>query len=72
MRRLRGYFRRWLFTDEFPTYIIGVPRPPIYYEKAISIRLQTKSDRIGNSYSNMSSTLLRKGLPDQAEEMLAR
>ncbi len=43
-----------------------------YHEKAISIRLRTKSDRIGNSYSNISSTLLRKGLPDEAEEMLAR
>ncbi|KAK6527448.1 hypothetical protein TWF694_004437 [Orbilia ellipsospora] len=40
--------------------------------KAIDIRLRTKSDRIGNSYSNMASTLLRMGKPDEAEEMLKR
>jgi tetratricopeptide (TPR) repeat protein len=40
--------------------------------RAIQIRLDTKSDRIGNSYSNMSSTLLRVGNFDGAEEMLAR
>jgi hypothetical protein len=28
-------------------------------QKAIHIRLRTNSDRIGNSYSNMASTLLR-------------
>ena len=43
-----------------------------YHEKAIDIRLRTKSDRIGNSYSNMSSALLRMNKPDEAEEMLAR
>ncbi|KAI9748770.1 MAG: hypothetical protein M1835_001718, partial [Candelina submexicana] len=43
-----------------------------YHQKAIDIRLRTKSDRIGNSYRNMSSTLLRMCLTDQAEEMLAR
>ena len=43
-----------------------------YHQKAIDIRLRTKSDRIGNSYSNMSSTLLRMGKADEAEEMLAR
>ncbi len=43
-----------------------------YHSKAIDIRLRTKSDRIGNSYSNMSSTLLRMGKPNEAEEMLAR
>lgn len=43
-----------------------------YHSKAIDIRLRTNSDRIGNSYSNMSSTLLRMGKPDEAEEMLAR
>ena len=43
-----------------------------YHEKAIMIRLETKSDRIGNSYSNMASLLLRMGKPDEAEEMLAR
>lgn len=43
-----------------------------YHSKAIDIRLRTNSDHIGNSYSNMSSTLLRMGKPDEAEEMLAR
>lgn len=42
------------------------------HEKAISIRLRTNSYRIGNSYSNMSSLLLRMGKPDEAEEMLKR
>ena len=42
------------------------------HEEAISIRLSTSSDRIGNSYSNMSSLLLRMGKPDEAEEMLKR
>lgn len=41
-------------------------------EEAINLRLDAKSDRIGNSYSNMSSFLLRLGRPDEAEEMLAR
>ncbi len=42
------------------------------HQKAIDIRLATQSDRIGNSYSNMSSLLLKMGKPDEAEEMLAR
>lgn len=42
------------------------------HEEAINLRLNAKSDRIGNSYSNMSSLLLRLGRPDEAEEMLAR
>ncbi len=42
------------------------------HQKAIDIRLRTKSDRIGNSYSNMSSLLLRMERPDEAEEMLGR
>ena len=41
-------------------------------EKAIGIRLRTRSDRIGNSYSNMASTLLRLGKADEAEEMLKK
>jgi tetratricopeptide (TPR) repeat protein len=41
-------------------------------QRAIDIRLRTASDRIGNSYSNMASTLLRMGKPDEAEEMLKR
>lgn len=43
-----------------------------YHNKAIEIRLKAKSDRIGNSYSNMSSLLLRIGKADDAEEMLKR
>ncbi|EXF84562.1 hypothetical protein CFIO01_04730, partial [Colletotrichum fioriniae PJ7] len=42
------------------------------HQEAIRLRLQANSDRIGNSYSNMSSLLLRMGKPDEAEEMLAR
>ncbi|KAI1215007.1 uncharacterized protein F4807DRAFT_466343 [Annulohypoxylon truncatum] len=42
------------------------------HQQAIDIRLRTNSDRIGNSYSNMSSLLLRMGKPDEAEEMLGR
>ncbi len=42
------------------------------HEKAIAIRLANNSDRIGNSYSNMSSLLLRMGRPGEAEEMLKR
>ncbi|KAJ9144548.1 Tetratricopeptide repeat-containing [Pleurostoma richardsiae] len=42
------------------------------HQEAINLRLRAKSDRIGNSYSNMSSLLLRMGRPDEAEEMLAR
>jgi tetratricopeptide (TPR) repeat protein len=41
-------------------------------ERAIDIRLRTGSDRIGNSYSNMASTLMRMGKADEAEEMLKR
>lgn len=43
-----------------------------YHQKAIEIRLRTNSDRIGNSYSNMSSLLLRMGKVNEAEEMLKR
>ena len=39
-------------------------------QRTIDIRLRTKSDRIGNSYSNMVSTLMRMGKADEAEEML--
>ena len=42
------------------------------HQMAIDIRLRTESGRIGNSCSNMASTLLRVGRPDEAEEMLAR
>jgi tetratricopeptide (TPR) repeat protein len=39
---------------------------------AINIRLRTNSDRIGNSYSNMASTLLRMDKPDEAEDTLKK
>ncbi|VUC30930.1 unnamed protein product [Clonostachys rosea] len=42
------------------------------HEEAIRLRLKANSDRIGNSYSKMSSLLLRMNRPDEAEEMLAR
>ncbi|XXH00199.1 Protein ssh4 [Hypoxylon texense] len=42
------------------------------HQQAIDIRLRSSSDRIGNSYSNMASLLLRMGRPDDAEEMLGR
>lgn len=42
------------------------------HEEAIQIRLRLESSRIGNSYSNMSSLLLRMGRADEAEEMLLR
>jgi len=42
------------------------------HEQAINLRLKAKSNRIGNSYSNMASLLLRLGRPDEAEEILAR
>lgn len=43
-----------------------------YLQQSIDIRLKAKSDRIGNSYSNMASLLLRMGKPDEAEDMLKR
>jgi tetratricopeptide (TPR) repeat protein len=43
-----------------------------YGQDAIDIRLRTRSERIGNSYSNMASTLLRMGKANESEEMLGR
>ncbi|KAL4735582.1 TPR-like protein [Aspergillus similis] len=43
-----------------------------YLQQSIDIRLMHDSDRIGNSYSNMASLLLRMGEPDMAEAMLKR
>ncbi len=40
------------------------------HQRAIDIRLRRRGDRMGNSYSNMASLLLRMGKPDEAEEML--
>lgn len=42
------------------------------HQEAVRLRLKANSNRIGNSYSNISSLLLRMGRPDEAEEMLAR
>ena len=50
--------------------MVELDRAYYMHQKAIDIRLRTQSDRIGNSYSNMSSLLLRMGKPDEAEEML--
>lgn len=41
-----------------------------YLQQSIDLRLMHTSDRIGNSYSNMASLLLRMGKPDEAEAML--
>jgi tetratricopeptide (TPR) repeat protein len=41
-------------------------------QRAIDIRLRTKSDRIGSSYSNMATTIMRMGNANEAEEMLKR
>ncbi|PYH93879.1 TPR-like protein [Aspergillus ellipticus CBS 707.79] len=43
-----------------------------FLQKSIDIRLKHNSDGIGNSYSNMSSLLLRMEKADEAEEMLKR
>ncbi|KAK6359412.1 hypothetical protein TWF696_000572 [Orbilia brochopaga] len=40
--------------------------------KAIDIRLRNNSECLGNSYSNMASTMLRMGNVDEAEDMLQR
>jgi tetratricopeptide (TPR) repeat protein len=39
---------------------------------ALNMRLRTGSDRIGNSYSNISSLLLRMGKADEAEETIKK
>ena len=54
------------------TELCDLPKAYKYHQKAIDIRLRTNSDRVGNSYSNMSSLLLRMNKPNEAEEMLAR
>lgn len=41
-------------------------------DRAIQIRRETQSDRIGNSYSNMASTLLRMGKHEEAEAILSQ
>lgn len=43
-----------------------------YHEQAIALRTISQPDRLGNSYSNMSSLLLRMGRPDDAEAMLRK
>ncbi|KAI9658288.1 MAG: hypothetical protein M1821_002421 [Bathelium mastoideum] len=40
--------------------------------KAIDIRLRSQINRIGNSYSNLSSLQLRMGKPDEAEKTLKK
>jgi len=58
-----------LALTEMPTEL---ERARAVHQSAISLRLKANSDRIGNSYSNMASLLLRLGLADEAEEMLGR
>ena len=41
-----------------------------YLQQSMDIRLMHNSDRVGISYSNMASLLLRMGKPDDAEAML--
>ncbi|OAX82520.1 hypothetical protein ACJ72_03130 [Emergomyces africanus] len=41
-------------------------------QRSAEIRQAAQSDRLTNSYSNMSSLLIRMGKPDEAEEMLKR
>jgi tetratricopeptide (TPR) repeat protein len=43
-----------------------------FHDQAIELRLRINSERIGDSYGNMSSTLLRLGRPDEAEDMFFR
>ena len=54
------------------TELVNLEEAYAYHQKAIDIRLRTNSDRIGNSYSNMASLLVRMGKADDAEEMLKR
>jgi tetratricopeptide (TPR) repeat protein len=54
------------------TELGNLPKAVETGQKAIDIPLRTKNDRIGNSYSNMASTLLRMGKPDEAEETLKK
>ncbi|KID91916.1 tpr repeat-containing protein [Metarhizium guizhouense ARSEF 977] len=42
------------------------------HREAIRLRLKANSNRIGNSYSNISSLLLRMGRPEEAEQSLAK
>ena len=44
----------------------------VAHNKAIQLRLRIQSDRIGNSYSNMASLLLRMGRPDDGEDTLKK
>ena len=54
------------------TEIADLPKAEEYHCQAIELRLRNNSDRIGNSYSNYSVTLLRMGKPDQAEQILMK
>lgn len=42
------------------------------YERALELRLQNNSDRLDNSYVNLSVVYLRMNKPDQAEETLMK
>lgn len=50
----------------------NLPLASNFLDQAIELRLRSKSDRIGDSWANMSSTLLRFGRADEAEATLFR
>lgn len=54
------------------TEIGELEKAEAYLQESIDIRLMHNSDRIGNSYSNMSSLLLRMEKPDEAEAVLKK
>lgn len=54
------------------TEMVALDEAYTIHQQALDIRLSTNSDRVGNSYSNMASLLLRMGRPDEAEAMLAQ
>lgn len=54
------------------TELPDLERAYVHLQEAINLNLRINSDLIGNSYSNMSSLLLRMGKPDEAEEMLRK
>lgn len=43
-----------------------------FHDQTLTLRLRVNSERIGDTYSNLSSTLLRLGRLDEAENMLFR
>ena len=52
------------------TEVNDLPQANNFLDQAIEIRLHNKSDRVGDSWGNMASAILRLGKPDEAEHML--